>query len=283
MDLEAFRLAADRRRSGPAGAGHEAVRRARRRPGCDRAPPCATAPTPATAGRRADPGRPAAAGGAKFGDRRRADVLHARRARAGHPARVAAHRAAAGRRCRRRPRCSTWAAASAATWWRWPRPGSTVAGVDRDPCGSRWPRPTSPPSACGGAVQVADATTRRPRRVRRGVRRPGPPHRARAGSSTSTTGRRRGRSSCRCSRRDACVKVAPGHPARPGARRRRGRVGQRRRRGQGGGALVGPAGGRAPPGDGDRRRRAGHPDRRGRPGRRRSCRSGGTSTSPTER
>ena len=83
--------------------------------------------------------------------------------------------------------------------------------------------------------------------------------------------------------RDACVKTAPGHPPRPGARRRRGRVGQRPRRGQGGRAVVGPAGDVRAPRHRDRRRRAGDADRGGRPGAPVSCPSGSSSTSRTAR
>ena len=60
---------------------------------------------------------------AKLGDDARADVLHPRRPRAGHPARVAAHRAARVALAQPDARCSTSAAASAATWSRWPGPG----------------------------------------------------------------------------------------------------------------------------------------------------------------
>ena len=65
-------------------------------------------------------------------------------------------------------------------------------------------------------------------------------------------------------RRDALRQGRAGHPARPGAGRRGGRVGQRPRRGEGGGAVVGPAGHGRAPRDRHRRRRAGHADRGGR-------------------
>ena len=213
----------------------------------------------------------------------RADVLHPRRARAGHPA---AGRHAPGRPAARRvggapsidlgcgiggdlvalrPGRAHRAPASTST-----RSGSAVAEANLAALG------------LAGAVQVADATTVDTAPFDGGVRRPGPPHRAAAGPSTSTTGRRRGRSSRRCCARDACVKVAPGIPHDLVPARRRGRVGQRPRRGQGGRALVGPARHRPAPGHGDRRRRAGHAHRRGRPGRADGARrSAGSSTSPT--
>ena len=152
----------------------------------------------------------------------------------------------------------------------------------RPACGSRSPRPTSRRSASG----APSPSRTRPRSTPPPSTWPSPTRRAgrRGGAaSTSTTGPRRGRFVQTLLGRDSCVKVAPGHPARPGARGRRGRVGQRPPRGQGGGALVGPAGHHPPPGHGHRRRRPGDPDRRGRPRRRAPGRWPRSSTSPTAR
>ena len=94
------------------------------------------------------------------------------------------------------------------------RAGLTAAGVDLDPVrvavAARQPRGARPRRR----GQVADATDVDTAAVRRGLRRPGPSYRPRAARSTSTTGRRPGPSSRRCCAGDACVKVAPGHPAR---------------------------------------------------------------------
>ena len=77
-------LAAHGRRPGAAGAGARGVRRPRRRPGADRRPPAPHGR--AGAGRsRADAGRPARPGDREVRRGRRADVLHPRRAGAGHP------------------------------------------------------------------------------------------------------------------------------------------------------------------------------------------------------
>ena len=131
--------------------------------------------------RRPDPGRAAPPGRDEVRRPRRADVLHPRRARAGHPA--------AGGRAPRRPgrappaprRWSTSAAASAATWSRSPGPALTCAGRrPRPPARRGGARPTSTALGLGGAVTVADATDDRHHPLRRRVRRPGAPYRARA-------------------------------------------------------------------------------------------------------
>ena len=107
-------------------------------------------------------------------------------------------------------------------------------------CGSRWRGPTSPRS---GSAAPCRSPTRRRSTPRRSTwpspTRPAAP--AGAGRSTSTTGRPPWPFVEALLRRDAVRQGRAGHPARPGARRRRGRVGQRPRRGQGGGAVVRPA------------------------------------------
>ena len=176
---------------------------------------------------------------------------------------VATHRAArlAGRG---HPlRRSTWAAGSAATCWRSRGPGITAAGVDLDPVRVAVAQANLAALGLDGAVLEADATTldTSPFDV-----------------AFADPARRGGRGRTfhvdewtppwpfveELLRRDACVKVAPGIPHEPRARRRGGRVGQRPRRGEGGRAVVGPAGHGRASRDRHRRRRAGHPDRRGR-------------------
>ena len=170
----------------------------------------------------------------------------------------------AASRLRTPARPSTWAAASAATCWRSPGPGSPRPASSWTRCASRWRRPTSPPS---GSTGPSRAPTR-PRSTPRRSTWPSPtPHDGAAGAarSASTSGPRPGRSSSGCCARRVRQGRA-GHPALPRAGRRGGRVGQRPRRGQGGGAVVGPARHGRAPRDRHRRRRAGHADRGGRPG-----------------
>ena len=123
---------------------------------------------------------------------------------------------------------STSAAASAATSS--PSPGPACRGRHRPGPGARGDgaRPTSPPSGLAGAVLVGRRHHHRPERLRRRLRRPGPPRRPGPGL------RRRGM--------DPAVAVGAGpadpalagqgragHRPRPGPCRRRGGVGQRRR------------------------------------------------------
>ena len=128
--------------------------------------------------------------------------------------RVAEHRAARlaaarpaqrdrpGLRHRRRPASPSPAPAS-------PRRASTSTR-----CGSPRRAPTSPPSACPAPSRSPTRPTHRPARLRRGLRRPGPPRRPRPGL------RRR--------RLDPAVALRPGPPA--GTRRRQGRPGHPARR-----------------------------------------------------
>ena len=122
--------------------------------------------------------------------------------------------------------------------------GLTAAGVDLDPERVAVAAANLAALGLGGAVQVADATTRRPHRLRRRVRRPGAPRRRRPDlldrQVVAAVAVRRVAADPGRVREDRAR-----HPARPGPGRRRGRVGQRPRRGQGGGAVVGAAGRRA--------------------------------------
>ena len=70
---------------------------------------------------------------------------------------VAAHRAGAGRDGRAARRCSTSAAASAATCVALARAGLTVAGIDRDELRVEVARANLAALGLGGAVQVAAA------------------------------------------------------------------------------------------------------------------------------
>ena len=169
------------------------------------------------------------------------DVLHARRARAGHPA--------LGRRPPRGPAVAAFGAATVVDLGcgiggdlvAFARAGLTAAGVDLDPVRVAVAAANLAALGLPGAVGVADALERRHQR-RSTSPSPTPPGAAAgAGRSTSTTGPRRGRSSSRLLTGDSCVKIAPGIPHDAGPRRRRGRVGQRPRRGEGGRALGRPA------------------------------------------
>ena len=173
--------------------------------------------------------------------RRRPDVLHPRRARAGHPG----HR---GRPPGRAPRGRLGRVGDRPGLRHRRRPGRVRPSRDHQRrgrhstrSGSRWHGPTWPPSGLPGAVSVADATTRRHQPLRRGVRRPGPPYRPGpdllARRLDPALDLRGGAPAPRRLREGGA-----GHPARADPGRRGGRVGQRRRRGEGGRALVGPAG-----------------------------------------
>ena len=157
------------------------VRRARRRPGAGRRPPCARHAEPAHAAAALTQVDLRARAAAKFGDGRRADVLHARRARAGHPRRGSrTHRAArialarpplgAGRRLRHRRRPGRAGAGRPDGGRRW----TTTS------CGSRWRAPTSTRWVSAGRCR-SPRPTLDVSGVRRGVRRPGPSYGARPG------------------------------------------------------------------------------------------------------
>ena len=146
----------------------------------------------------------------------RPDVVHPRRAGAGHPP---------GGRGRPRPAVRavsapgawwTCAAGSAATWCRWPGLAPAALGVDRDPLTAevavgqcrrgRGGRPGR------GALRGRHGD--RPRRGRRRVRRPGAAQQRRAGRWTRARGRRRSRS---CSSWPAGCR-RPGRSWRPASR-----------------------------------------------------------------
>ena len=238
--------------------------------------------------RRADPGRPAGPGGGQVRRPGAADVLHPRRARAGHPAPGRRRTARRGslpptRRSVIDLGCGiggdlvAFAEAGLTAAGRRPRPG---AG------GGRRGQPGRPrPGRRGGG-------RRRHRggrlRLRRGVRRPGPPLRARVAPSTSTTGRRRGRSSRACSPAGRVREGRARHPPRPGPRRASRPSGsattaRSRRRRCGRRTSPRPGAGRPC----SARTRPGHADRGGRPVRRasrgRCASSAPTSTSRTVR
>ena len=168
------------------------------------------------------------------------------------------------------------------------RAGLTTAGIDADPVrvADRVRQPRGPRPGRRGPGRGRHHP--RPLRVRRRLRRPRAPLGTRAGLRRGRLDAAvavRGRAARR--RRPAqCREGRPGHPALPGARRRRGRVGERVRRGEGGGVVVVGPGDLSPPGHRDRHRRARHPHRGGRPVRRPTAagarRSARTSTSPTE-
>ena len=270
MDLDAFRWLLTEPGQALLARAARAVRRARRRPGAGRRPPCAArAPTPAHAAaaltqvelrRRAVP---------KFGDDAARMYFTPDGPRAGHPRpgrrapRGPGRAGGAGRR-----RCSTSAAASAATWSRSRAAGLTVAGIDRDALRRRG-GPRQPRRPSGSAARCRSPTPRTSTsRVRRGLRRPRPSHGAGAGV------RRRRLVAAVAVRADAaatrpsCVKVAPGipHELVPDGVEAEwvsddGEVKEA--------ALWSPrARHHRPARHRDPRRRAGHADRRGRPGRR---------------
>ena len=182
---------------------------------------------------------------------RRPDVLHARRARAGHPA--------PGRRAPGGPAGRVLGATTVIDLGcgiggdliAVARAGLTCAGVDLDPVRVEVARANLDALGLAGAVAVADATTVDPSPF--DVAFADPARRSARGRTFDVddwtppwsfvesllTG-------------DACVKIAPGIPHDLVPARRRGRVGQRPRRGQGGRAVGRPARHRRPPRDGDR-------------------------------
>ena len=129
----------------------------------------------------------------------RVDVLHARRARAGHPA--------LGRRRTGPPGWSAFGATTVVDLGcgiggdlvAFARAGLIRAGRRPRPGAGRGRHaPTSPPSGCPARSGWPTRTTMDTVAVRRGLRRPRPAHRPRPDASRSTPGPRRGRSSSRC-------------------------------------------------------------------------------------
>ena len=269
-----FRLAADRRRARRCSARRSTAAEGDRPAARPR--PALRAYGDAGAGRRrADPGRAAPPGRAEVRRPRRADVLHPRRPRAGHPAAgrhppgrpAAGGRRADGRRPRLRHRRRPGRLRPGRAHLRRRRP--------RPACASRSPAPTSPRS--GSAARCRSPTRRRidttPFDV--GVRRPGAPERRRAARfdvddwtppwsfvESLLTRRRRASRSRPGIPHDLVpdgveAEWVSDHGEVKEAALWSGRLATARRRA----TVIG-------------RRRPRHPDRRGRPGRRRSARVG---------